>query len=311
MGNLLAVLASGRKKGYTANLLAEAVEGAKSVEGVKIEIVYLIDYKFGPCNSCFNCIRDPNHVCTQKDDFGNKGEGILFKKVKDAGGILLADAVHFWGPTARAHLFIERCYPIVWSGAFNGMPFASISCASNQGMHMLANREMCKWAFTLGMRYIKGLPVHVAYMERAMAEARYLGQRIAEAVKTDEVEGRKKLSDEERFLYYMDKPWSVFMPYMENLSDGSFKLEKSLIETSLSQHTFKMPEAIELLEKSREEFKEAIRYYNMNEYEQANKHLVQASAYWTHATWKEFLEAQVVRSAVPKVYRPLGEGRVS
>ncbi len=309
MAKILAILCSGRINGYTAALLKHSAEAAEAVSDVvEVETLYLHKYKFGPCISCFNCIRDPEHRCTLNDDFGMKGQGELFLKVKDANGWILADPVHVWGPTAQCHLFIERCYPLLWSGLLEGLPFASISCATNQGMHILATREICKWAFTFGMRYIDGLAVHASHFAESLEEARYLGEKLGLAALSDSKDGRKKFSgDEERYLYYMDKPWSGFLPYMENLSQGSFQWQNSLIEKALRHGTFKNQEAIEFLKKAGEEFQKAIKYYNLQNYEEANKYLVKASSYWTHATWKEFLEEQVIRSAPPKVYRPLPE----
>ncbi len=163
MAYVLALLASGRTKGFTASVLQAAINGAESVSDVEVELVHLHKYKFGPCTSCFNCIRDEKHNCTLPDAMGGKGE--LMAKVKRANGWIIADPVHCWGTSAQCHLFIERCYPFIWSGDLEGMPFASISCASNQGMQRLANANLCKWAFTFGLRYIGGLPVHTAYIE--------------------------------------------------------------------------------------------------------------------------------------------------
>ncbi|MDP6702188.1 MAG: NAD(P)H-dependent oxidoreductase, partial [Candidatus Latescibacteria bacterium] len=55
MAHVLALLASGRTKGFTATLLRAAVEGAESVEGVEVEWVHLNRYTFKPCASCFSC----------------------------------------------------------------------------------------------------------------------------------------------------------------------------------------------------------------------------------------------------------------
>ncbi len=305
MACLLGILASGRRNGYTSSLLREALKGAKNVEGVEIEFLHLRDYKFGPCISCFKCIRDPEHFCTLDDDFGRRGKGELFRKIERANGIFLADAVHIWGPTACAHLFIERCYPFLWSGILEGMPFASLSCATNQGMQILANREICKWAFSFGLRYIGGLPVHTSYLDRALIEANHLGEKLAEAAKVD-AQGREKFADDkERWFYYMDKPWNAFIPYLENLTAGTFKSDSSLIETALRHNTFKRKEAIELLKRAQVEFEVAMRYYNLNDYKLASEHLVKASALWTHSTWKEFLELEVVKTEPPEAYRPL------
>jgi len=306
MPMVLAVLCSGRKKGYTAGLLDAAAKGAEGVTGVTIDRVNLHDHQFGPCKSCFACIRDPNHLCVQPDDFGRKGEGVLYRKLKAANGIIIADPVHGWGCSAMCHLFVERWYPFVWSGGLGGMPFMSISCATNQGMQHVATQAICRWAFTHGLKYIGQLAVHASWYGEAMAEAEALGREVGEAAIVEAQNGRKPFAnDEERFLAYMNKPWNPLENYLANLSNGTFTWEKSLIERALRHGTFKRPEALDLLRKAREGFREAIRFYNLKNYEKATKHLVESSAFWTHATWKEFLEEQAIKAAPPKVYRPM------
>ncbi len=300
MAVILALLASGRPKGYTASVLQAAVKGAEEVAGVEVELVHLHRYTFGPCTSCFQCIRNDPHECTLKDAMGKDGE--LMAKVKRANGWILADPVHHWGPSAQCHLFFERCYPFLWSGELEGMPFASISCASNQGMQRLANENICKWAFTKGFRYIGGLPVHTAYLAQALQEAEKLGRKLAEAAKLD-AKGRRKFPDQDRYLEYLNKPWSALEPYLDNLSNGTMTYESSLIEEGLA--SFKRKEAVELLQQSRGHLKKALEFHAQDRAEEACLELVRASAFWTHATWKEFLEEDVIKSKVPEAYRPI------
>jgi multimeric flavodoxin WrbA len=290
-------------------MLAAAVEGMQRVEGVAVEVVRLHDYQFGPCTSCFSCIRDENHLCVQHDAFGDQGMGELFVKVTLANGLFLADAVHHWGPTAMCHLFIERLYPFLWSGKLDGLPFASVSCATNQGMQRLANAEICKWAFAYGMRYVGGLPAHAAYWDRAVAEAQALGQRLAEASVADERDGRRPHGgDEPRWRAYRGQPWEVLEPYLDNMTNGTFTLENSLPATALREGAFHRPEAVALLEQVVPELERALTAYHAGDEETSIHHLVQASAFWTHATWKEFLEEQAVHASAPEVYRPLPGG---
>jgi len=306
VAKVLAVLGSGRTHGYTASLLQAALEGLGKVEGVEGEVVHLARYQFSPCTSCFACIREPGRGCILPDDMGWQGE--LYRKAKAANALLVVDAVHLWGPTAYAHLFMERLYPMLWSGELEGLPFATISCASNQGMQIIATRDLCKWALGYGLRYIEGLPVHTTYLEEAKREACFLGRRLAEASLRDAREGRQKFADdEERYLYYADKPWTVLEPYIENLSRGTFRWEDSLPEYGLRQGTFHRPEAIELLEKASFAFREVIRSHDLKDLREALKHLARASLYWTNATWKEFLEEGVIGAAQPEAYRPLSQ----
>ena len=303
MAHVLALLMSGRPKGFTASVLRPAVEGAESVEGVEVEFVNLHRHSFGPCRSCFHCVRSETRQCVQKDAMG--GEGEFAAKVRSANAWIVADPVHMWGPSAQCHLFIERCYPLIWNGALAGMPFMSISCASNQGMHRIANAGICRWAFCYGMRYVGGLAVHTTYIERARQDAEELGRRLGEAAKED-AEGRKPLADDDLYIDYLDKPWSPLEPYLDNLSNGTMECESSMIAEALA--SFRRPEAVELLEQAKGLLEEALRLYKQNEQEAACAPLVRAGALWTHATWKEFLEEDVVKTSTPDAYRPLGDG---
>ncbi|MCD6530173.1 flavodoxin family protein [Candidatus Bathyarchaeota archaeon] len=300
-------MGSARRDGYTVKVLKEALEGAKSVQGVEAELVYLLDYKFGPCISCYECIRRSEHRCVLQDDMGKLGEGKLWKKIEGANGFILAAPVHFWSADALSHLFIERLYPFLWSGELKGIPVATITVASNQGFQFVANTMLCEWAFTMAMKYVGGLPVHAAYLDEALPRARYLGMKLGEAALKDEKEGRKPPTDEEIWLYYQDKPWKVFPHYIENLTMGTGDPELSVIKWSLAHGTFKRKEAVDLLKKADEEFNKFSHHYSLRNYEEAIKSLVKASAFWTHATWKEFLEEQLIKAPPPKVYRPLEE----
>ena len=302
MATVLALLASGRTKGFTASLLQAAIEGAASVDGVEVEYVHLHRYAFGPCTSCFACIRSDAHQCVLRDAMGGNGE--LMSKVRQANGWILADPVHCWGTSAQSHLFIERCYPFIWSGELEGMPFASISCASNQGMHRLANANLCKWAFTYGLRYVGGLPVHTAYLDRALTEAVDLGRRLAQAALED-AQGRAKYPDPERYVDYLSAAWSVLEPYLDNLTDGALEYDASLIAQGLD--SFTREAALALLERAKGHLQQALSLYRLSNKEGACAELVRASALWTHATWEEYLKEDVIGTGVPEAYRPIVE----
>ena len=307
MARVVGILGSGRMDGYTIKVLKEALEGVKSVAGVEAELIPTLEYKFGPCISCYDCIRMEEHRCTLKDDMGHLGEGKLWKKIEGINGFIFAAPVHFWMADAATHLFIERLYPYLWSGELKGIPVANISVASNQGMQIIADTMLCELSFTMVMKYVGGLPVHAAYMDEALPRARYLGKKLGEEALKDEKEGRKAPTDEEIWLYYQDKPWSVFPHYIENLTMGTSDPKRSIIKRSLALGTFKNPEAIEKLEQADVEFDNFAHYKSLGDETNAIKSLVKASTFWTHATWKEFLEKQLIGVAPPKAYRPIEE----
>ena len=300
MAKVLCILGNARRDGYTIKVLNEAAIGARSIKGVETELIYLLSYSFGPCTSCYHCIRDPDHRCLLPDDMGKNGD--LWRKIEEANGLILASPVHFWTADALMHMFIERLYPFLWSGKLKGIPAATIAVASNQGFHVSANRTLCKWAFTLGMKYVGGLPVHAVEMEAALLKARRLGIKVAEAALKDAREGRKPMTDIERWLEYQDKPWKVYPRYIENLTSGTFNPDFSIIGEFLVRGTFKKEEARRLLENAEREFQIFKHHYSIQNHREAIKHLVKASAFWTHATWKEFLE-HIIGVSPPKTYR--------
>ena len=127
MACVLGIMGSARKDGYTVKVLQEALEGVRSVSGVEAEPVHLLDYDFGPCRSCYECIRMAEHRCVRKDDMGERGQGKLWRKVEAANGLVLATPVHIWSADALIHLFIERLYPFLWTGELRGLSLIHIS----------------------------------------------------------------------------------------------------------------------------------------------------------------------------------------
>ena len=300
---ILAILTSGRKKGYTSGLLDKAIEGMES-QNVDVDYVWLTRYTIKPCIACFNCIRDDKHLCTQNDDMGKKGEGALIKKIKEANAILIADPVYFWGATAGAHLFFERLYPFLWTGSLNGIPFASISCASNQGMMREATRNLCKWAFQMKMRYIGSLSVHLSYYEEAKKQAYFLGEEIAKGAQSDIVE-RKEMTDKETFYHYSYTPWKPLELYLDNLTLGSGSLQESLPFKAMSEKRFKKADANDSLCKAVKALREAIYNYDLGDRKEAISKIVETASHWTNATWKEYLEEKVIGSKKPDSYRSM------
>lgn len=289
MVNVLCVLASARSGGYTAALLDSVIEGIRSVEGVEVDRVKLTDYQpMSPCLSCWNCARNDEHRCTLDDSMGRMGEGELVKKVLDANALFIAQPVYFTRPPASVQLFFERFYPFMWSGELRGLPFASLSQAANNGGTRMADREMSKWAFTRGFRYIGGLPVHMVQYDDARVRARYLGSQLAEAALED-AKGRHAATLLDRYMGTDGNPWSPLDLYIDDLTNGTFSYSGSLIEYALSHGTVKKPEAIELLQRAAEELKLVLHHYGLGESRKAMEHMIKMRTYWSPATLAEFL----------------------
>ena len=290
MANVLCVLASARSKGYTAALLDSVIEGIKTAERVEVEMVKITDYlPISPCMSCWNCARNDEHRCTLNDSMGRNGKGELIQKVLDANALFIAQPVYFTRPPAAVQLFFERLYPFMWRGELNGLPFASLSQAANNGGTRMADREMAKWSFTRSFRYIGGLPVHMVQYEDAKIRARYLGRKLAEATLAD-AEGRLQVTALDKYLGTDGNPWKPLKEYIDDLTNGMFGYEGSLIDYALSHGTVKKEKAVGLLEKAAGELKLVLHYYRLGDHEQATKHLVKMRSFWGPATLTEFLD---------------------
>ena len=312
MVHVLAALATNRRGGFTASVLNAACAGAREAgarQGVEVttEVVCLAKFDFKPCLSSFWCARNRGVGCVLPDDMGRKGEGVLFDKVARANGLLLATPVHTWGPSALAHTFWERLYPFLYSDGLNGLPFGAIACATNQGFQRQAIEEMVKWAFCRSTFYQGGVAAHVMDKDRVTAAAGELGARVGEAAVVDAREGRQKFSDAEKFAHFEREAWQVLDPYLDNVTEGNFAIEGSLPDRALEAGIFRKRAAIELVRQAREQFATALAQRQDGRLAEANQTLMRASAFWTQATWKEYVEDYVSKRPDVPPYRDLPE----
>jgi multimeric flavodoxin WrbA len=304
MSYVLAIQASPRQNGYTSGLLNKAVEGLKC-KGVEVHVIRLRDYKLEPCSSCFFCVRDSEHRCVMKDDMGSMGEGKLIPEVMGANGIILADPVYCWTMSARTHLFFERLYPLQWTGKLSGMPFAVITCATNQGFMRESLAQITKLAFTYKFRYVDGLAVHASYYDEALTQAKDIGMRLALEAQQDAIQ-RRLLGDEEAFSMYEDSSWAAAEYYLHNLSAnpevGGW--HSSLLYQLDTQGRFNSYEGAEHLHKASVHLREALRAKKLGQGETFFREVAAFSAHWTEATWNEYVK-NYIKGKKPDAYRPV------
>ena len=103
MERILAVGASPRKNGNTDHLIARAAEGVRS-GGLEVEVVQLRDYSITPCVGCERCRK--KYPCPKLMD----GMQILYPKIFEARGLILASPTHNYNVTAWMKAFIDRLY---------------------------------------------------------------------------------------------------------------------------------------------------------------------------------------------------------
>jgi multimeric flavodoxin WrbA len=97
---IIAIYGSPRRKGNTATLLKEAVQGARD-SGAVVEEIVLRDLKMSPCLEIYGCKEAGE--CAIKDDFQTVRDKILA-----APGLMLASPVFFYTVSAHTKIFMDR-----------------------------------------------------------------------------------------------------------------------------------------------------------------------------------------------------------
>jgi multimeric flavodoxin WrbA len=105
MKKAILFMASPRKKGNTAALLAEVARGARDA-GAETKVYNLNEMKITPCQACMQCRKA--YGCPQKDDMQQ-----VYADMKDACGVALGSPVYMWGVTAQAKLLMDRLFPML------------------------------------------------------------------------------------------------------------------------------------------------------------------------------------------------------
>ena len=102
---VMAFNGSPRKEWNTATLLKKALEGASS-QGAETDLIHLYDLNYKGCISCFACKTKGGESygrCAVKDDLTP-----IFKKVEEAGAIILGSPVYFGSVSGEMRSFMER-----------------------------------------------------------------------------------------------------------------------------------------------------------------------------------------------------------
>jgi multimeric flavodoxin WrbA len=286
--SLLAIQASPRTKGFTAQLMEILLEGVRQIGEVVIEEIFLPHHHFEFCRGCFSCKSVPYH-CPLKDSMGEQGAGWLHKKLERANAVLLTLPTYFWSANALTHTFFERCYPFIWSQQINGLPFAFVASAYNSGMHREAARWVEKWAFLLSLRLIGGMSLHYVQLGEAKNQLEDLGRRCAQAAIGDFQRGRKAISPEERYVQALQESWDLPGLYLDNITRGTGRKEDLLTTQGFQKGWFKYREAFRFFQEADELFRGMIESIDAGQQEEAMVLLSKAHRIWKDGTFMEFV----------------------
>jgi multimeric flavodoxin WrbA len=103
--HIIAINGSPRKKWNTATLLGKTLEGAAS-QGAKTKLIHLYDLNYKGCMSCFECKKKGGksyRTCAVNDDLSP-----IFKKIREADGLILGSPIYFGTVSGEMKSFMER-----------------------------------------------------------------------------------------------------------------------------------------------------------------------------------------------------------
>jgi multimeric flavodoxin WrbA len=103
---ILALAGSPRRRGNTERLL-DAVIAAAAEQGVQSEKVMVRNLKISPCLEIYECAKTGH--CAINDEMN-----ALYPKLLQAGVIIMASPIFFYGPPAQLKAVIDRCQAL-WS----------------------------------------------------------------------------------------------------------------------------------------------------------------------------------------------------
>jgi len=169
---VLAIQGSPRKKGNTALLLDQYLQGLQSNDvKIEIDLIKLGKMDIRPCKGCGSC-REHLGKCTLKDDMQE-----IYPLLLAADVIILASPVYWWNITAQAKQFLDRFYALNYGENFRGKKFVLLMTYAdkdpNSGLEITKSmfREICDY---LGMDFAQSFGVctgETGFKDNAQAQA--------------------------------------------------------------------------------------------------------------------------------------------
>jgi multimeric flavodoxin WrbA len=101
MKKIIAIYGSPRRKGNTAVLLDQAVQGAEEA-GAAVERILLHDLEISPCLEIYGCKETGR--CSIQDDFQK-----VYDQLQQCQGLMLASPIFFYAVSAQTKILMDRC----------------------------------------------------------------------------------------------------------------------------------------------------------------------------------------------------------
>lgn len=102
-----AIVGSPRRKGNSAKLVEEILEGAKE-KGAEVAVHYLGEKNIKPCLGCYSC--EKTKECVIKDDDMQQ----IYPDMESADAYVFASPVYFDQVSGQFKTFLDRIFPYYW-----------------------------------------------------------------------------------------------------------------------------------------------------------------------------------------------------
>jgi multimeric flavodoxin WrbA len=145
MMKAIGIAGSFREKSNTEFYVNKALETLKDRK-IETELISLREKTIKPCIGCYDCVN--LHRCTiEKDDFDG-----IFKKMKEADGIVIGSPVYFSSVVPQLMSLLDRAgFVALWSGRFFSRKVGGPITVARRAGHNLAFSQLLLWFFINGM----------------------------------------------------------------------------------------------------------------------------------------------------------------
>lgn len=233
---VLGIVGSPHKDGMTANLVKNALEGARD-GGAETELMYLIDESLRYCEGCsggcfrtYKCIWDENAT-------------LRSQRVDSCDALIFGVPVYCWQINGLSSLFIDKqrfSTGSIIGPSSNTRPALGITVAGGSGTGcILALQTLYKYFFNWSFRGIDPLPVTRFNYNRALELAKIYGRHLVQVAR----EKKPFSSFGEAIAYFETLEYMNYTPI-----DELHFIVKSILEELEKELTEELEEELRLAE---------------------------------------------------------------
>jgi multimeric flavodoxin WrbA len=190
--------------GATGQALTGVVEGARAA-GAEVETFLLTKLTINPCKGCHTCQKTGQ--CIINDDYPKVREAML-----KADGLVIASPNYISNVSAGIKALLDRSFSVLFHCQAMHGKYGAVVVASGGPLYQTVEDYLLHVTGTMGCWKVGSLAVASAQMdisderEKTREEAKDLGRRLAEAIKTKQ---RFPDQEEQREMAFETMRWLV------------------------------------------------------------------------------------------------------